>query len=641
MPRDGSNIYSQPFPDVVEDTTIESTVYNGFTNDVALDLNTPRPIVAGGTGATNADQALFNLAAEKATQVVTNYDSHLWVPGSFRSSTTPGQAAPVDGHAFAGVCYIGEALAYPPTNQNVVVEATDTTDAASTTKYIRIKTAGVWSSWTGVSSGSAATSVGEYTTDSGITFPPGSGQIRLNNVTQNSATEIFISHLTVTGTDNTNLIPFVIKVGSDIAIQDKDEIAKYKIFTATANPVLSGSDYRVTVTFKSGGTDLGLAQRVMVGATGGGTVSYTTPQTLTETQETQARSNVYAAPFDALMYNGMQINGNGEIDQQNGGAAVQVTTSSGTMRPADGWQVIVIQASGAVNIGAHQTAASLPGHPLMVRTVAQNANFLAGTNGDALYLRHAFEGYRVSRLGWGTAGAVPLSYAMRVHSIASGTLAIRFFNGSVNRFYYVEHAVVGGTWNWIAGTIPADTSGTWLVTNGVGLYMDIIFGGKEASPAVPNTWVGGSVKAQTTSSTNLMGALNNAVSITGFIAVPGTELPSVDRIAYIMRPSDVELPMCLRYYWRDAQVTYFFADGISAGASVNTLVFPVFYPVLMRAAPVITVPTFTTSGLLAAPVASASTSTRGSYITATSNASAGTRIYYVGNSGAYIADARL
>jgi len=93
-PRDGSNIYSQPFPDVVEDTTIESTVYNGFTNDVAADLNAPRPIVAGGTGAGSATDARFNLATEAATQIVTNYDDHLWVPGSFRSNPARARSWP-------------------------------------------------------------------------------------------------------------------------------------------------------------------------------------------------------------------------------------------------------------------------------------------------------------------------------------------------------------------------------------------------------------------------------------------------------------------------------------------------------------------------------------------------------------------
>ena len=45
MPRDGSGIYSKPFPDVVPGTPIESAVYNGFVNDVEGDLNAARPIV--------------------------------------------------------------------------------------------------------------------------------------------------------------------------------------------------------------------------------------------------------------------------------------------------------------------------------------------------------------------------------------------------------------------------------------------------------------------------------------------------------------------------------------------------------------------------------------------------------------------
>ena len=143
MPRDGTNIYILPFPDVVAGTTIESPVYNGFTNDLAQDLNNPRPITSGGTGATSAASALANLAAAKAAQLVTNYDSHLWIPGTFYSATTA-SGEPVDGHAFSGVAYIGEALANPPTNQNVTLEARDATDGKL---YYRRKSAGVWGAW--------------------------------------------------------------------------------------------------------------------------------------------------------------------------------------------------------------------------------------------------------------------------------------------------------------------------------------------------------------------------------------------------------------------------------------------------------------------------------------------------------------
>jgi hypothetical protein len=80
-------------------------VYNGYTTDVTTDLNTPRPIIAGGTGASSADAALTALGGEKAGQVVTNYDSHVFVAGSFLSA--PGATgAPESTAYYAGVCYM-------------------------------------------------------------------------------------------------------------------------------------------------------------------------------------------------------------------------------------------------------------------------------------------------------------------------------------------------------------------------------------------------------------------------------------------------------------------------------------------------------------------------------------------------------
>jgi hypothetical protein len=149
-PRDGSGIYSQPHDDVDQDTTIESAVYNAFTRDVEADLNAARPIIAGGSGATSVNGALQNLQAEKAAQLVTDYNTHLWMPGSFRSvGDTPG--APVADHDFCGVCIINEpVVAAPgaPTNQNLVLEARDEDDTVVPGKvYVREKKAGTWSAW--------------------------------------------------------------------------------------------------------------------------------------------------------------------------------------------------------------------------------------------------------------------------------------------------------------------------------------------------------------------------------------------------------------------------------------------------------------------------------------------------------------
>ncbi|MRG66095.1 hypothetical protein GH789_12490 [Rhizobium pusense] len=62
MPRNGSGVYSKPAgTTAVPNTTIESAKFNQVVDDIAQDLNYPRPLTAGGTGATSAANARANL----------------------------------------------------------------------------------------------------------------------------------------------------------------------------------------------------------------------------------------------------------------------------------------------------------------------------------------------------------------------------------------------------------------------------------------------------------------------------------------------------------------------------------------------------------------------------------------------------
>jgi len=139
MPRDGSGVYTQPFPDVVSGTTIESAKYNGNVNDVEQDLNTPRPIVAGGTGAATAHDALINLHGEESKQgPVTNFDTFPFVNGSFfcNGSAT---GAP-NANAFVGSFYEHNNPQY------ATLTAWDVFDPLKTS-YTRLKAGGTWGAW--------------------------------------------------------------------------------------------------------------------------------------------------------------------------------------------------------------------------------------------------------------------------------------------------------------------------------------------------------------------------------------------------------------------------------------------------------------------------------------------------------------
>jgi hypothetical protein len=152
MPRDGSNIYHTPSgTDAVSNTTISSTAYNTNVHDVETDLNTPRPIVAGGTGASSATAALTNLGSEQAKQVITNFASATFAAGSFYAATTA-TGGPVASHAFAGICYAADA-------SNMVLEARDLTDTTYPV-YYRVMSGGVWGAWSGALTATGLSSTG-------------------------------------------------------------------------------------------------------------------------------------------------------------------------------------------------------------------------------------------------------------------------------------------------------------------------------------------------------------------------------------------------------------------------------------------------------------------------------------------------
>ncbi len=75
MARDGSNIYSPPAgTTATPGTTIESSKHNAWVADITADLNLARPIVAGGTGASTAGQALINLGLTATAAEINTLD---------------------------------------------------------------------------------------------------------------------------------------------------------------------------------------------------------------------------------------------------------------------------------------------------------------------------------------------------------------------------------------------------------------------------------------------------------------------------------------------------------------------------------------------------------------------------------------
>lgn len=71
MARNGSDVYSKPAgTTAVTATTVNSAKFNEVIDDIAADLNTPRPIVAGGTGSSTASTARTALGVAIGSDVL-------------------------------------------------------------------------------------------------------------------------------------------------------------------------------------------------------------------------------------------------------------------------------------------------------------------------------------------------------------------------------------------------------------------------------------------------------------------------------------------------------------------------------------------------------------------------------------------
>jgi hypothetical protein len=274
-------------------------------------------------------------------------------------------------------------------------------------------------------------------------------------------------------------------------------------------------------------------------------VSVDVAQSFTEAEKKTARSNIYAAPFDAMAYSGMQYNGSMEVSQERGVASV----GGASAYICDGWRH-----SSAGTMALASSAPSVAGtglypgfnNVLAIQTTTAQASLGAG---DFAVVLQSIEGYRVSRLAWGTASAQPITIAFWSSHKRTGLFSGSLRNDALNRSYAFTytHAVTDvAQYNVI--TIPGDTAGVWGTGNGVGIMLTFSLGsGSTYTAPSANTWVAGGFQAAPGQINAVSGALD-FFRITGVVVLPGIEAPSAARSSLIMRPFDQELLTCQRYY---------------------------------------------------------------------------------------------
>ena len=278
-------------------------------------------------------------------------------------------------------------------------------------------------------------------------------------------------------------------------------------------------------------------------------VHYDIPQALTSDsgtvmgQRSQARSNIHAAPFDALAYNGMQINGSMEVSQENG---VNPQTVSGKYI-VDGW--ILTNGTTATVTGSQSSLGNQGFSNGIQLAVSVAQATLTGSQANTVY--QPVEGWRLARLALGTPSAQPITIGFWTAHHRTGIYSVAIRNNDDTRSYvatYTQNA--SDTWEFKTLTIPGDTAGNWPMANNAGARIQFAnaCGPTYIAPAA-NAWYGATYVAAP-GQVNGVSAATDVFRLTGVVILPGLEAPSAERSPYIMRPYDQELPTCKRYWER-------------------------------------------------------------------------------------------
>jgi hypothetical protein len=269
------------------------------------------------------------------------------------------------------------------------------------------------------------------------------------------------------------------------------------------------------------------------------------------------------------------INGAMEIAQRGTEA---VTGSADNKYPVDrfGTQKVGIASGGYT---AQQSSIAPNGFVNSVAITVTSSSSVTGTDRATFF--QFVEGLNCSDLNWGTANAKTVTLSFWVRSSLTGTFGGAVNNSDVNRTYPFTYSISAtNTWEQKSVTIPGDTSGTWLTTNGVGVRIYFGIGVGPDRTGTAGSWAGADYRSAT-GATNIIGTNGATWYITGVQLEVGSVATPFER-----RPYGMELQLCQRYYYKITQSTsnaYFPSVGLcrTTTSSRNSIQFPV----LMRTVP--------------------------------------------------------
>ena len=238
------------------------------------------------------------------------------------------------------------------------------------------------------------------------------------------------------------------------------------------------------------------------------------------------------------------INGAMVIDQRNAGASLAITTNA--QYSVDRFAGSVYS-SGTGRYSLQQSTTVPAGFTNSLKMTVTTAD--ASPTADYGYaLQQSIEGLNCTDLNWGSANASTVTLSFWVYSSVTGNLPVVLLNSGFTRYYATTYSVASAnTWTKISLTIVGDTSGTWLTTNGGGIYINFGFGaGSNRTASTANAWstsaYGGNLTS-VTGATSVIATNGATWYVTGVQLEVGTVASSFE-----YRPYGLELSLCQRYF---------------------------------------------------------------------------------------------
>ena len=247
------------------------------------------------------------------------------------------------------------------------------------------------------------------------------------------------------------------------------------------------------------------------------------------------------------------INGAMVIDQRNAGVLVNPAVNATYY--LDRWYA----GSGAAGKFSIQQTPSATETGYAVRVAAGFTSYLACTSlsaytagaSEQFVIRQAIEGLNISDLAWGTASAKTITISALVYSSLTGTFGGSLYNNAGDRSYPFTYSIpTANTWTQISVTVAGDTTGTWLTTNSVGIYVGFAIGAGATVSGTAGAW-SSTLYRSATGAVSVVGTSGATFYITGVQLEKGSTATSFD-----YRPYGTDIQLCQRYYNNYGSIFY-------------------------------------------------------------------------------------